>query len=43
MTKPILEQNEKNKQSAIKNRVFFNRTSKQKGYLSVAFIHFTIS
>ena len=31
------------KQSAVKNRRLFNRTSKQKGYLLVAFIHSTIS
>ena len=43
MIKPILEQNEKNKQSAVKNRRIFNRTSKQTGYLLVAFIHSTIS
>lgn len=43
MIKPILEQDEKNKQSAVKNRRLFNRYSKQKGYLSVAFIYCTIS
>ena len=43
MIKLILEQNEKNKQVRSKIVVFFNRTSKQKGYLSVAFIHLTIS